>query len=153
MLRDLARSLRDSVIAGLCGTAAQFVLMTGRKALGILPQFQPYEDMQRLLLSSFGTSTPPVLHWLLPFISGALIWSSIFSWAYRWIPGETAPAKGLSVTVFAWLLTGLVIFPLIGQGLFAFKANAGFWPALLMLVMLSAYCLTLSLVYGRLKQG
>lgn len=130
----------------------QSALMAGRKALAILPDFQPYNDIQLLLFDWIGASIPSVLQRLLPFVSGALIWSSIFAWAYPHIPGTTPLAKGFSVALFAWLLTGFALFPLIGKGLFAIKAGAGAGPALLMLTMLSAYCLTLSLVYGWLKR-
>lgn len=126
--------------------------MAGRKALGILPDFQPYADMQHLLSDLIGASVPSALQMLLPFVSGALIWSSIFAWAYPQIPGKSPLTKGFAVTLFAWLLTGFALFPVIGKGLFAINAGAGLWPALLMFVMLSAYCLTLSLVYGWLKQ-
>jgi len=149
----LARTMRDAVIAGLCGTMAQLALRAARKALGVLPDFQPYDDMQRELLHGVGASLPAALQALLPLISGALIWSSIFAWAYRWIPGRTALLKGLAVSGFAWLLTGLVLFPAIGKGVFARNAGEGGWPALMMLVMLCAYCLTLSLVYGWLRRN
>ncbi|NVN87838.1 MAG: hypothetical protein HXX15_17310 [Rhodopseudomonas sp.] len=148
----VARTLRDALIAGLCGTVAQLALRAARKALGVLPDFQPYDDMQRELLHGVGTSLPSALQALLPLISGALIWSSIFAWAYRWIPGRTALRKGLAVSGFAWLLTGLVLFPAIGKGVFARDAGQGGWPALMMLVMLSSYCITLSLVYGWLRR-
>jgi hypothetical protein len=148
----IARTMRDVLIAGLCGTGTQLALRSVRNALGVLPDFQPYEHLQRHLFDAVGTSLPPALQALLPLVSGALIWSSIFAWAYRWIPGRTALAKGLAVAAFAWLLTGLVLFPAIGEGWFALDAGAGGWPALMMLVALSSYCITLSLVYGWLRR-
>lgn len=151
-MNGFARRLRDAVIAGICGSSMQSALMAGRKALGILPDFQPYNDIQLLLFNSIGASVPSVLQKLLPFVSGALIWSSIFAWAYPHIPGRTPVAKGFSVGLFAWLLTGFALFPAIGKGLFATNAGVGFGPALLMLTMLFAYCLTLSLVYGWLRR-
>jgi hypothetical protein len=148
----VAKTMRNALIAGLCGTVAQLALRSARKALGVLPDFQPYDDMQRQLFQDVGTSLPSALQPLLPLISGALIWSSIFAWAYRWIPGRTALLKGLAVSGFAWLLTGVVLFPAIGKGIFARDAGEGAWPALMMLVMLCSYCLTLSLVYGWLRR-
>ena len=105
-LTAAARIMRDVAIAGMCGTFAQIALRETRRALGVLPDFQPYLDLQRQLLQMGGSSLPPLLQVLLPFISGALVWSSIFAWAYPWIPGRTALLKGLSVTALAWLLTG-----------------------------------------------
>ncbi|MGB3867515.1 MAG: DUF6789 family protein, partial [Xanthobacteraceae bacterium] len=145
--------LRDAAIAGVCGMAAQSGLMAARRLLGILPAFQPYADLQRLLAEAVGASLAGSLAWLLPMVSGALVWSSIFAWAYRRIPARTALGKGMLVTVFAWALTGLAIMPALGHGLFAERAGAGAGPALMMLAMLATYCLTLSLVYGRLRRG
>jgi hypothetical protein len=145
--------LRNAILAGLCGMAAQSVLMGGRHWLGILPAFQPYDDLQRLLAEAVGDSLAPTLSWLLPMASGAVVWSSIFAWAYDVIPARTATGKGLVVTILAWLMTGLVILPALGHGVFAIRAGASGWPALMMLGMLAAYCLTLSLVYGWLKRG
>lgn len=152
MLTAAARTMRDVAIAGTCGTFAQIALRETRRALGVLPDFQPYLDLQRQLLQMGGSSLPPLLQVLLPLISGALVWSSIFAWAYPWIPGSTALLKGLSVTAFAWLLTGLVFFPAIGKGAFAVHAGEGAWPALMMLVMLCSYCVTLGIVYGWLRR-
>ncbi|MCO5130747.1 MAG: hypothetical protein M9932_09270 [Xanthobacteraceae bacterium] len=152
-VRGVAMRLRDAAIAGLCGMAAQSGLMAARRALGILPAFQPYADLQRLLSGMVAASLAHDLSWLLPMISGALVWSSIFAWAYARIPARTALGKGALVTVFAWALTGLAIMPALGHGLFAARAGAGAGPALMMLAMLATYCLTLSLVYGRLRRS
>lgn len=142
-----------SAISGAAGTAAQWLLMGGRHWLGILPGFEPYDALQSFLIRTVGVALPPGMVWALTFINGALIWSSIFSWAYDVIPGRTAVVKGAVVTVFAWLVVGLGIFPLIGLGVFAREAEAGARPAVLMLVMLTAYCMTLSFVYARLRRG
>lgn len=125
--------------------------MTGRHWLGILPGFEPYNDLQLTLARTIGTAMPQSLLWILTLINGALIWSAIFSWAYDLIPGRTAIAKGIVVAVFAWLVVGVLIFPLVGLGAFARNAGMGAWPAILMLAMLGAYCLTLSGVYGWLR--
>lgn len=152
-VRGIALRLRDAVIAGVCGMAAQSGLMAARRALGILPGFQPYADLQHLLSEIVGPSLAHDLAWLLPMVSGALVWSSIFAWAYARIPARSALGKGMLVTAFAWALTGLAIMPALGHGLFAARAGAGAGPALMMLAMLATYCLTLSLVYGRLRRG
>ena len=151
--RRVALWLRNAAIAGVCGMAAQSSLMAMRRLLGILPDFQPYADLQRLVTELVGASLAAGLWWLLPVVSGALVWSSIFAWAYDRIPGRTALGKGLLVTAFAWCLTGFVIMPMLGHGVFAVRAGASIGPALMMLAMLATYCLTLSLVYGRLKRG
>ncbi len=152
-VRTVAMRLRNAVVAGVCGMAAQSGLMSVRRQLGILPSFQPYQDLQRLLVEIVGAPLSYRLSWLLPMVSGALIWSSIFAWAYQRIPAKTALGKGMLVTLLAWCVTGFVILPWLGHGIFAVRAGAGAAPALMMLAMLAIYCLTLSLVYGRLSDG
>lgn len=142
--------LRNAVIAGVCGVTVQSGLMAARRSLEILPSFQPYDDLQRLLAVLIDPAWAQTLSWLLPMTSGAVIWSSIFAWTYERIPATGALGKGLIVTAFAWLFTGLVLLPMLGHGLFAVRVGAGGWPALMMLAMLAAYCLTLSLVYAGL---
>ncbi|MGB3864474.1 MAG: DUF6789 family protein, partial [Xanthobacteraceae bacterium] len=117
-VRAVVLRLRNAAIAGVCGMAAQSGLMAARRLLGILPAFQPYSDLQRLLSEMVGASLAGTLGWLLPMISGALVWSSIFASAYDRIPARTALGKGMLVTVFAWALTGLAIMPALGHGLF-----------------------------------
>lgn len=153
IVHGIAMRLRNAVIAGICGMAAQSGLMAARRMLGILPAFQPYHDLQRLLGGIVGPSLAHDLSWLLPMISGALVWSSIFAWAYAWIPGRSPLGKGLLVTLLAWCLTGFAIMPGLGHGVFAIHTGAGARPALMMLAMLATYCLTLSLVYGWLRRG
>lgn len=151
--RSIVLRVRDAAVAGICGMLAQSGLMAARRALGILPSFQPYADLQRLLTAAVGETLAGNLSWLLPMVSGAVVWSSIFAWTYDRIPGRGAAGKGAFVTMAAWLLTGLVIMPALGHGIFAGRVGAGVGPALMMLAMLATYCLTLSLVYGRLKRG
>jgi len=142
-----------SVIAGFCGTVTHWGLTTLRHWLDIQPGFEPYDVLQAFLARTAGSALPAGWAWVLTLINGALIWSSIFSWAYDRIPGKSALAKGIAVALFAWLIAGLVILPAIGLGPFAAAANAGARPAFLMLAMLTAYCLTLSHVYAWLRRG
>ncbi len=80
--------IRRSIFAGLCGTIAHWLLMLTKIQSGVLPEFQPYDDLQRLLSSITGTSVPPIFAWLLSFVNGALVWGSLFGKLYPILPGR-----------------------------------------------------------------
>jgi hypothetical protein len=142
----------DAVIGGFCGTVAHMILMWAKGRLGLLPEFQPYDDLQRGLTSLIGTPIHPALPWVLSFINGAVIWGFVFGRIYRRLPGGGPTQKGVAFGLCAWAAMGLVFFPLVGKGVFAYRLGLGAAPALLMLVMLLAYSVTMSLVYDFLER-
>jgi len=64
-----------------------------------------------------------------------------------------ASPKGLTFGVVGWIMMGLIFFPLIGLGPFAFGVGLGVGPALLSLAMLLSYSVVLGTVYGALNSG
>lgn len=60
--------------------------------------------------------------------------------------------KGASFGVCAWLVMGLLLFPLVDRGFFAVELGLGIAPAMLMLGALLAYSVTMSLVYHFLNK-
>ena len=115
---------------------------------GILPGFEPYESLHALLAPlAFGNLSPP-LSWLIPDINGALILGFVFGRLFTHLPGRSAAAKGAGFGFAAWLVLGLGLLPLLGQGLFGSKLGLGGLPALLMFVMLMIYCVVMSQLYS-----
>ena len=53
--------------------------------------------------------------------------------------------------VIGWVFMGLIFFPLIGLGPFAFGVGLGIGPALLSLAMLLTYSVVLGMVYAALN--
>ncbi len=143
--------LRNSLIAGLCGSLVHWALMAVRNFFGIVPEFQPYDDVQRVLNFAVGGIRIGGVEWAIPFISGALFVGFVFGKVYRQLPGSNFIDKGIFFGVFAWLAMGLGFFPLIGDGVFAVGLGLGVKPAMLMFVMLFTYSLTMSAVYDRLN--
>lgn len=139
-----------SLIAGLGASSVHIVLMEVKQRSGILPQFDPYADLQRVLssFSSHAFETP--LSWLLPYINGAMLLGFLFGQSFSYLPGRTALRKGAVFGFLAWLLLGLVLLPFSGSGVFAHRLGLGVMPALLMLVMLLTYAIVVSLIYQRL---
>jgi hypothetical protein len=148
----ISRKIRNSVIAGFCGTIVHSVLMLVHSKIGPLPEFQPNEDIQRALSWMVGTEIHPGVAWLLSFVNGALIWGFVFGQAYRLLPGRYPWQKGVFFGVCAWAVMGLVFFPLVDRGIFAVRFGLGMAPAVLMLVMMLSYSVTMSLVYHLLNE-
>ena len=63
------------------------------------------------------------------------------------LPGRTGLSKGLTFGLIGWLFMGLIFFPLIGLGPFAFGVGLGIAPAMLSLGMVLTYSIVLGTVY------
>ena len=134
--------------AGLCGSAAHFTLMFLKARAGLLPSFQPYEDLQHALGNLLGHSVHPWLTWLLSFLNGAVVLGLLFGRIYRFLPGRTGAVKGLTFGLLGWALMGLIFFPLLGRGLFAIDAGLGLRPALFSLLMLLTYGVIIGVAFA-----
>ena len=142
------RNIISSLLAGLGATAVHIVLMQIKHRAGILPEFEPYADLQRLLSSMTALSFEPPLSWLLPYINGALILGFVFGQLFAHLPGRSAVAKGAAFGVVAWLVMGFGLLPLTGSGIFARELGLGGLPAALTLAMLMIYAIVMSLLYA-----
>jgi|SRR6185312_7937174 len=138
-----------SIAAGLCGAAAHSLLMLWKSWSGILPAFQPYENLQSRLGQLLGADVDPLVPWILSFVSGATVIGFLFGRTYSVLPGKRAWAKGVVFGLLAWIAMGLLFFPFVGLGLFA--SNGGLAPALFSLAMLLAYSLVMALAYAALQ--
>ena len=143
-------SVLKSFLAGLAGTLAQMTLSFVKVRLGILPEFQPYESLQRALRDATGAAMSPWLAWALTFVNGALIWGFIFARIYTRLPGRTWLPKGLFFALCAWVGSGLLLLPFMGLGPFALGAGLGVGPALFMAAGLTIYSCVMSFAYSAL---
>ena len=141
-----------SLAAGLCGSAAHSGLMFLKSWMGWLPSFHPYEDIQAALSSLVGGSVSPALPWALSFLNGAVVLGILFGRLYRVLPGRGGAAKGAIFGVFGWMVMGLLLFPVLGQGLFASRAGLGARPAFFSLAMLLTYSIIMGIAYSMLDQ-
>ena len=115
---------------------------------GLLPSFQPYEDLQHALGNLLGHSVHPWLTWLLSFLNGAVVLGLLFGRIYQFLPGRTGAVKGLTFGLLGWALMGLIFFPLLGRGLFAIDAGLGLRPALFSLLMLLTYGVIIGVAFA-----
>jgi hypothetical protein len=143
--------LFKAAIAGLCGSIAHSLLMYFKSRTGLLPAFQPYDSLQQTLSELTGSAIHPIVPWVLSFLNGSTIIGLVFGFAYRRLPGRTGAIKGTVFGVLGWAIMGLVFFPLIGLGFFAFKVELGVFPALFSLAMLLTYSIVMGTVYAALK--
>ena len=125
--------------------------MYAKSRLGLLPSFQPYETLQTALGGIVGRDVHPAVPWALSFINGSMIVGFIFGQIYRWMPGHSGAIKGLIYGVLGWAVMGLVFYPLLGLGFFAFQVGIGIAPALFSLAMLLTYSVTMGVVFDALK--
>ncbi|MET0278644.1 MAG: DUF6789 family protein [Pseudorhodoplanes sp.] len=142
-----------SAVAGLCGSAAHFLLMYFKSASGLLPSFQPYHSLQIALSHWTGTQINPLVPWALSFLNGSTLVGFLFGRSYFWLPGRNGASKGLLFGLMMWVVMGSVFFPLIGLGLFATGIGLGGWPALYALTMLLAYSVVMGMVYDALGKS
>jgi hypothetical protein len=149
----IGRKIWNAFIAGFCGTVVHSLLMLVHSKSGPLPGFQPNEEIQRGLSWVIGTEVHTGVVWLLSFVNGAIVWGFVFGQTYRFLPGNSPWLKGVFFGVCAWLVMGLLFFPLVDRGIFAAKLGLGIAPAMLMLGALFAYSVTMSLVYSLLDRA
>jgi hypothetical protein len=93
--------IRNSLIAGLCGTSVHSLLALVHGKNGQLPEFQPNYDIQRGLSWLIGTEIHPGVAWLVGFVNGAVIWGFVFGQAYRLLPGNNPWQTGVFFAVCA----------------------------------------------------
>lgn len=148
----VGRKVRNAFIAGFCGMVVHSLLILIHNRSGPLPGFQPNEDIQRGLEWVVGTEVDASVAWLLSFVNGAIVWGFVFGQTYRFLPGSSPWLKGGFFAVCAWIVMGLLFFPLADRGIFAVKLGLGIAPAVFMLVALLAYAVTMSLVYDFLDR-
>ena len=140
------------LVAGLSGTLVHFFFMYLKSRTGLLPSFQPYQNLQQTLAQWVGRDVPAIVPWLLSLVNGMAILGFLFSRINGLLPGRTGLSKGVIFGLIGWILMGLIFFPLIGLGPFALQAGLGIAPALLSLAMLLTYSVVLATVYVTLDR-
>ncbi len=137
----------SSILAGSGATVVHMLLMEIKHRAGILPSFEPYDDMQRLLNSATADALQ-VPSWLLAYVNGALVLGFVFGKSFPYLPGRTPVFRGAIFGFAAWLVMNFVMLPVAGRGVFAWKLGLSAWPAALMLAMLLIYAVTMSVLYA-----
>ena len=140
-----------TLLAGLCGMIAHWLLMYFKSRSGLLPTFNPYAILQVNLTRITGESVNPIVPWALSFLNGFVVISFVFKRLYRWLPGSNGAIKGFAFGFLGWAMMGLMSFPLLDLGFFALNAGLGITPALFSLAMIQTYSVVMGTVYGALE--
>ena len=140
-----------SIIAGSCGSVTHLCFMWFKSWSGILPSFQPYNDLQHMLSVLVGSPIHPAVPWVLSFLNGAVVLGFLFGRTFSFIPGRSGVTKGVVFGLAAWVMMSLAFFPMLGRGIFAVKLGLGIAPAVLCLTMLLTYSVIMGLVYSSLN--
>jgi hypothetical protein len=143
------QSVTTTVVAGLAGLAVHSVLMAAKDVLGILHEFQPYDDFQRIL----GTWSGEQGGSLIPYLTGAMFWGFAYARLHAYLPGESFWAKGIGFALLAWGLMATGFFLLVGHGFLGLQLGYGLWPAVFMFPMLATFSLVLSFIHTGMRQG
>lgn len=139
-----------SLVAGLCGIIAHTLIVFIKVRVGWLPSFQPYQALQSTLGRFFSESVPPIVPWIISYLNGITIVGLLFGSSYRLLPGKHGITKGVSVGILVWLIMGLLFFPMLGLGPFAWFTGLGIKPALFSLAMVLTYSTVMGIVYAAL---
>ena len=120
--------IRNSLIAGVCGTSVHSLLALVHGKTGPLPEFQPNYDIQRGLSWLIGTEIHPGVAWLLGFVNGAVIWGFVFGQAYRFLPGNNPWHEGSLLWRLRLGCNGACILPARRSRHFRCQARVGNSP-------------------------
>jgi len=153
MLRLFRKPGWRSLFAGLCGSVAHTLLMYAKSRSGILPSFQPYQQLQITLGHWVGSDVHPLAPWVMSYLNGSIVVSFAFAHLYRLLPGGNSVIKGLVFGVLGWTAMMLLFFPLLGMGMFAARLGLGIWPAVFSLAMFLTYSIVMGIVYVALDPG
>ena len=134
------------MLAGMGATTVHLGLMALKKSFGLLPTFEPYEDLQRLLQTATAGALQ-VPGWLLAYLNGAVILGFIFGKVFPYLPAGGWLHRGVAFGFLAWLCMGLGFLPANGRGFFGLALGLGAGPAALMLGMLTIYAISMSFFY------
>ena len=140
-----------TLVAGAIGSLAHTTLMLAKDKLGLMPNFQPYSDLQAYLSGLIGSNVPAIVPWMLTMINGSIVLGFLFAKIYRHLPGRHGYSKGFAFGVLGWAVMGLLFFPFLGYGVFASRIGMDLEPALFSLLMILTYSITLGSAYSLLK--
>ena len=149
-MRSIPHKLRKVIISGVVGSITQGLLMFLKSRLDILPQFQPFFEIQQLFSKVANELASPIFVVLASLINGAFVLSYLFGKIYDRLPSNHGLIKGFIFGVFGWLLLNLTLFPIIGYGFFVVNLKLGAMPSAFSFLMIQAYSLSLAFAYSKL---
>jgi len=106
------------IIAGFIATVVISAIFMTSNAMGVLPELDIVHWIDQLGSVQRGAA------WVDHFIVGALLWGPIFTAFESTMPaGQPRWQKGLIFAVIAWVAMMLIFMPVVGGGLFGWRAG------------------------------
>ncbi|MBI3970542.1 MAG: DedA family protein [Chloroflexi bacterium] len=139
------RSLEAALLAGLGASALMALVVTWTlELLGLIAQSPPERALVRVL--EVGTTLPGTAgpgagigpHRLIlagltasiPFqVAALLVWAIVYAFVFEPRLRGRAGMRGLKFALVPWLVSGLVMFPLLEAGIFGIGLGGGLFPA------------------------
>lgn len=105
------------IVAGLIATAVMTALMLIKNYFGMFTELNFVDLINNINASYFGLPDNPWAPWVVHFVVGSVVYGIIFTFFNPKLT-ESYTFNGIIIGIGAWFVMMLVVFPLIGGGLF-----------------------------------
>lgn len=106
------------IIAGFIATAVMTILMMIKNYFGLFSELNLVDIINNINASYFGLPDTPWLPWVIHFVVGSVVYGIVLAFFNPKLT-ESYIFNGIIIGVGAWFVMMLVVFPVIGGGLFA----------------------------------
>lgn len=136
------RKYVNGMRAGFVATGILSVLMLGKAALGIMPDF----DVVAMLSAMLGFPGVRLVGWVAHFAIGTVLWGILFVMLLPHLPGGSYTLKGLAFGIAAWAAMMVAVMPMAKAG--PFGLNFGLLAPAMMLMLHLVFGAALGAAYG-----
>lgn len=134
--------------AGFIATVVLSILMLMKSSMGLMPQLDPIQMIAHMSHQYMNTSETPAIGWAVHFFIGTILWGGILGAFNHLIPGKTQLAKGILLSIAAWLLMMLMVMPMASAGFFGM--TLGIMAPMATLIMHLIFGAVLGYAYAKL---
>ncbi|MEM1282202.1 MAG: DUF6789 family protein [Chlamydiota bacterium] len=106
------------IVAGFIATTVMTLLMFVKNYFGVFTELNVVDVIDNVNTSYFGLPKTAWGAWVVHFITGSVIYGIVFAFFNPKLT-ESFTFNGIIIGVGAWFVMMLLVFPLIGGGLFA----------------------------------
>lgn len=137
----------NGLVAGLVATVVLSGLMVIKSMMGLMPQL----DLPQMIAAMMGAPNQPAVGWGVHFMIGIALYGAAIAWLHERMPGDSAVAHGVLISVAGWLMMMVVLMPMAGTGVFGM--NLGIMAPMMTLILHLVFGAVLGAVYARLQRS
>ena len=137
----------NGLVAGLVATVVLSGLMVIKSMMGLMPQL----DLPQMIAAMMGAPNQPAVGWGVHFMIGIVLYGAAIAWLHERMPGDSAVAHGVLISVAGWLMMMVVLMPMAGTGVFGM--NLGIMAPMMTLILHLVFGAVLGAVYARLQRS